>query len=900
MSKLIFIAAIAQIAVATSPLVLAADTSHYSPTAVVQAENPKLLLQQGWKLYQTEKFSQAVQVFQQAAATFKTQGDVLNQALALNYVALTYQHLGKLSPASQAITDSLTILPKNASTSKEYLSVRAQALNTQGQIQLAQGQSQKALSSWDEAATLYAKNHDSAGEVGSKINQSQALQALGLYRRAFITLTQVNQLLQQQADPTLKATGLLSLGNALRVVGILDQQNLKIRLKAKGTTEGLGSRQVLEQSLAAASQQNSPQLLAEIYLSLGNTSQALRNTDEALQYYQKAASVSDSPLTRVEAQMNQLRLLVEAGKQSDSQALVPAIQSQLATLPLSRKTIFARINFAQSLACLKQGTEAKTIAINLTCPKQQIEAKDVKANDTPEWSAIAQIVATAVEQAKQLGDQRAEAYALGTLGGVYEQTGQLSIAQKLTQQALALTESIEAPDIGYRWQWQLGRILKAQGNQPGAIAAYSKAVDNLKSLRRDLVAANRNVQFSFRDGVEPIYRELVSLLLPPAGKQPNQEDLKHARDVIESLKVAELDNFFRRACIDAKPVNIDEVDRTAAVIYPVILSNRLAVILSLPSSSPKQKQNFSLKTIDLPQNQVEDKVEELREKLETRTTPEFLKPSQDLYNWIIRPIAPELESQKIKNLVFVLDGSLGSIPMGALYDGKQYLVEKYDVVITPGLQLLNPQPLARTELRTIAGGLTEGKQDFSPLPAVKKELQGIKSTIPSTRVLLDEKFTTAAIEDAVKSLSTPVVHLATHGQFSSTSEDTFIVTHDGSVNVNELNSLLKTRETNQRGAIELLVLSACSTATGDKKAALGIAGVAVLSGARSTLASLWVVDDEATAIIMSEFYKQLKQPKTTKVEAFRRAQLTLLKDPRYQQYRHPYYWSPFVLVGNWL
>src|SRR5579883_3478917 len=128
MSKLIFIAAIAQIAVATSPLVLAADTSHYSPTAVVQAENPKLLLQQGWKLYQTEKFSQAVQVFQQAAATFKTQGDVLNQALALNYVALTYQHLGKLSPASQAITDSLTILPKNASTSKEYLSVRAQAL----------------------------------------------------------------------------------------------------------------------------------------------------------------------------------------------------------------------------------------------------------------------------------------------------------------------------------------------------------------------------------------------------------------------------------------------------------------------------------------------------------------------------------------------------------------------------------------------------------------------------------------------------------------------------------------------------------------------------------------------------------------------------------------------------
>lgn len=142
-----------------------------------------------------------------------------------------------------------------------------------------------------------------------------------------------------------------------------------------------------------------------------------------------------------------------------------------------------------------------------------------------------------------------------------------------------------------------------------------------------------------------------------------------------------------------------------------------------------------------------------------------------------------------------------------------------------------------------------------------------------------------------------MVHLATHGQFSSNAEDTFIVTHDGKVNVNELNSLLKTRESNQQGAIELLVLSACSTATGDKQAALGIAGVAIQSGARSTLASLWVVDDEATAIIMGEFYKQLQQGKTTKVEAFRRAQLTLLKG---KQYQHPYYWSPFILVGNWL
>lgn len=344
MSRLIFIAAIAQIAVATSPLVLAADTANYQPTAVVKAENATSLLQQGWNLYQAEKFSEAVPIFQQAAAAFQTQGDVVNQALALNYLALTYQQLGQLPAANKAIADSLTLLPKNGINSQE-LSVRAQALNTQGQLQLAQGQSEKALASWNEAATLYAKKRDVGGEVGSKINQAQALQALGLYRRAFITLAEVNQLLQQQPDPTLKATGLLSLGNALRTAGTLDQKNLKIRLTAKGI-DGLGSVQALQQSLAVASKLNSPQLLAKIYLSLGNTAQAQRSENpnqaqqyiaQALKYYQQAASVSDSPVTRLEAQMNLLRLSIASRQQVNYQTLVSEIQSQLATLPPSRR-----------------------------------------------------------------------------------------------------------------------------------------------------------------------------------------------------------------------------------------------------------------------------------------------------------------------------------------------------------------------------------------------------------------------------------------------------------------------------------------------------------------------------------------------------------------------------------
>ena len=939
MSKVIILT-FAQIAVVTSTFALVADAASKPQIAIeisqqLQSGNARQLLQQGLKLYQTEQLSQAVQILQQAAEAFKSQGDVLNQALALNYLALAYQQQGDLSQASKAIALSLLLLSKNERNSPESFSVRAQAFNTQGQIQLAQGQSNKALASWQQATALYSKNKDNAGQIGSQINQAQALQTLGLYRRALITLNQVNQLLQQQPDSVLKANGLLSLGNALRVVGALDQnretsinslatgQAILQRLEQKDSKtmqfSRLGSLQALEQSLQVASKLNSPELVAEIQLNLGNTAQALRNTTEnkekyttqALQYYQQAAATAVSPTTRLQAQLNQLRLSIQTGKQIPSQVSWKQIQSQLAKEAPSRKTIYARINLAQTLSCLKQKSIATQKAINLTCLSPDTEEKEAKPNDKgkgtpiltsqaseiPEWVDIAQIAKTAVDEAKNLQDKRGEAYALGTLGGIYEQTKQLAIAQTQTQEALTIAESIQAPDIGYRWQWQLGRILNAKGEKEGAIAAYTKAVDNLKSIRSDLVAINPDVQFSFRQGVEPVFRELVSLLLE--SKEPSQDNLKSARDVIESLRLAELDNYFRLACINATKVKIDEVDRTAAVIYPVILRDRLELIVSVPdASNQKAEQTLIHRTIPLGKQEVEQTVDQLRQKLETRSTNEFKLISQKVYNWIIAPIASELANRKVENLVFVLDDPLGNIPMGALYDGKQYLIEKYNIALTPGLELLNPKAIARTDLRILAGGLTEASQDFPALPNVKIELDAIKSKVPNTRVLLNRQFTKNAIEDAVQSLSVPVVHLATHGQFSSKAENTFILTYSNQViNVRDLNGLLQSRESNQRGAIELLVLSACSTASGDKRAALGIAGVAVRSGARSTLASLWSVDDEGTSIIMREFYSQLKQRNITKAQAIRSAQINMLKNPLYE---HPYYWAPYVLVGNWL
>ncbi len=808
------------------------------------------LLQQGRSLYQAGKFAAAAAVWERTLQISASQPDRLEQAKVSNYLALAYQQLGQRERAAGAIANCLRLLQGATSPTAQLL--LAQALNHQGSLQLAQGDAEAALASWKQAETSYTGAGNEAGRIGSLINQAQAQQALGFYLQARQTLAGVEQALRQQTDRQLQVTGWRSLGNVLRLIGELDN-----------------SRQVLERGLAIARQQPAGDLaeLAAILLSLGNTLQALQEVKTATDFYQQAVAVSPAPLIRVQAQLNYFNLLVETGQWSAAQALLPTLPLQLTDLPPGRATVYAHIHLAQSWLKLHQSHPAKSSASSLP---------------------VAQLLATAAQQAQQIGDQQAASYALGYLGSVYEQTGQMNQAKTLTQRAIILAQSSNAPDT-YLWQWQLGRILKVEGTLPAAIAAYEVALTTLKSLRSDLVAINPDIQFSFREGVEPVYREYVDLLLKG---NPSPGRLQQARVVIESLQLAELDNFFRTACLEGQIVPLEQVDQTsAAVIYPIILRDRMAVILSLPH------QPLRYYATNVAQAEVETVLRQLRQNLEKPyTSPEGRKFAQQTYDWLIRPIAGDLSQSGVQTLVFVLDGSLRNVPMAALYDGKQYLLEQYSIALTPGLQLLGPKPLRQGPLTTLALGLTESRHGFSALPNVENELQAIQAKLPS-QVLLNQAFTSTELERQIDSQPFSIVHLATHGQFSSNVAETFVLAWDKPIPVNELKTLLQTRDLKQAEAIELLVLSACQTATGDDRAALGLAGVAVEAGARSTLASLWSLDDESGARLISEFYRVLATRQVTKAEALRQAQLTLLRDP---DYRYPIHWAPYVLLGNWL
>ncbi|HEY9796236.1 MAG TPA: CHAT domain-containing protein [Leptolyngbyaceae cyanobacterium] len=754
------------------------------------------------------------------------------------------------------------------------------------------------LNSLKRAATIYKKAGNDRGVIGSSINQAAALQALGLRRQAEAELKNVEQILQKQSDPNLKATGLQSLGKAHRGVGDLKK-----------------SQEVLQKSWAVAKEFNLSKALGSALLELGNTERALGNTaiaigkeeDEkkhtqaAIEFYQQAA---DSPTIRLQAQLNLLSLLVEAGKWSEAGQLGSTIQQSLASLPPSRINIYARLNFARSLTCLQADVDTNAISCISRDRKEKLKEQlpeQSPATAPPSSQEIAQILATAVQQARSLKDRTAESYALGQLGGLYELTKQLSAAQELTQQALFLAQEIQSPDVRYEWEWQLGRLLEKQGNRKKAIAAYEEAVRTLKSVRSDLLTINSDVRFSFRDNVEPIHRKLVDLLLKTEGNsEPSQENLKQAIEVIDSLQLAELENFL--SCNLSKTVqlslDVDKVDKTAAFIYPIILEDRLEVISKLPGQPLKHYATAVKRTeVEKTANEVRSNI--LRMRIFSKAA---LEKATQIYGWLIEPLEQDLEnSSEVKTLVFVLDGVLRNIPMSVLYDGKrkEYLMQKpYALALVPGLQLFDLRPLQRERLKVLTVGVSEQREvegrKFDEIPNVVKELQQIGNLVPSES-LLNPQFTEANLQQQINSGSFSVVHITTHGNFSSDPEQTFILAYNQLLKSNELKDILRTNNQSSSSIVELLVLSACDTAKGDNRATLGLAGIAVQAGARSTVSTLWQVSDRSTAELMEQFYKELTKPELTKAQALHQAQLAL-----FEQYKAPYYWAPYVLVGNWL
>jgi CHAT domain-containing protein len=391
-----------------------------------------------------------------------------------------------------------------------------------------------------------------------------------------------------------------------------------------------------------------------------------------------------------------------------------------------------------------------------------------------------------------------------------------------------------------------------------------------------------------------LFFELADLFLRRAALM-NETDatpfLQAARDAIETYKAAELRDYFRDDCVDqlhARLTKLEQVSASTVIIYPIIFSDRTELLVSFP-------QGLKRFSVPVPASVLTAEVRAFRRMLEKRTTREYLPHAQRLYDWLIRPLEEDLGKLAVDTLVFVPDGSLRTVPMAALHDGKRFLIARYAVATTPGLDLTDPQPINRAKVLLLSSGLTKAVQGFPPLPHVADEISHIHALFGGEQ-LLDKEFITSRLEGELKDGRYSILHIATHGRFATEVSKSFLLTFDDKLTVTHLEQLVGFFRFRQ-DPLELLTLSACQTGIGDDRAALGLAGIAVKAGARSALATLWFINDEASSELVAEFYQQLHQPAMSKARALQLAQLKLLSD---RVYEHPAYWSAFLLLNNWL
>lgn len=296
----------------------------------------------------------------------------------------------------------------------------------------------------------------------------------------------------------------------------------------------------------------------------------------------------------------------------------------------------------------------------------------------------------------------------------------------------------------------------------------------------------------------------------------------------------------------------------------------------------------------------------------------YQPPAQQLYRWLLAPLEPQLNLHGIHHLAWILDAGLRSLPLAALHDGKGHIIERYSVGLMPSLSLTDLSYRSLEGATVLAMGADVFTEQVN-LPAVPVEVEAIARQFTRGETLLNERFTVANFMARRQGEPFRIVHLATHGEFRpGEAGQSYIQFWDQRLGLDELQALGL-----DDPLVDLLVLSACQTALGDRQAELGFAGLAVAAGVKTALGSLWAVSDAGTLALMSEFYDQLDQV-TTKAGALRLAQLAMLQGNIYingnemitptarltlppslslghastVDFTHPYYWSAFTLIGN--
>ncbi len=777
------------------------------------------------------------------------------------------QHLRRHSPSLRrlltlpAILWALTGCWPSTSFADEALADRLRL----GYEVFQHGDYSRAAQHWQAAAEGYARDSNPRAQGHALLRLGQVYHAIGHYHKATASLDAALTLAEQTRDSRQLAMALGSLGNVRIATGQLVE-----------------AEALLQRAFDLATQSGDVALAASVANNRGNLLMTRANPGAALTAYQYSGELAQragQPSLAARAHINAAAAALQVGETTQTQALLDTAYSALTALPDSHSKAYTLNKAGLTYRDLRARW------LQVPAGREIVDALLLRAAEA--FQAAAGI-------AQRLNDPLAISYALGYLGHLYEQEHRYDEALQLTRRALLAAQRLHAPESLYQWQWQTARLLHALGRPTVALETYRHAIGTLQSIRRELSSSYGKAPTAFRTTTGRLYFEFVDLLLKRTTRLPETPqkamDLDEARQTIERFKAAELQDYFQDDCVNATEVQETPLDRftqTAVIIYPILLADRTELLVS-------SRQGLKQYTVPVTAERLERVVRHFRQALQENKERRYLRHAQRLYNWLIRPLEADLTSAPVRTLVFVPDGALRLIPMAALHDGNDFLIRKYALATTPGLALTDPKPLRQEKARPLALGLSESVQGYSALPYVTDELATLKS-LYGAKLMLDQDFLVANVEQALRTGDYGILHIASHGQFASDVSESFILTFDTKLTMDLLEKYIG-RLRYREDPLELLTLSACETALGDDRAALGLAGIAIKAGARSAVATLWRVADKAAAKLVSKFYSELQASEVSRAQALQRAQIALLDHPDYQS---PFFWSPFLLINNW-
>lgn len=714
-------------------------------------------------------------------------------------------------------------------------------------------------------ALLFSVHADAAG-FEETLDAAAAQRRAGVYHEALATLTPLLATAQPPAQQARLAAELGAVCQSMRHAHCIDGDNAA---GLPAATEAL-----LQQ--AAEADSLSPALRSASANRLGNWQGQHQRPAAATAAYRQALQLAGTvPDLALAVKLNQAQWLDAAARRQT----LTALHADISTLTASATQ-------TQLLLALAAQANAPAVAA-LPLAYQALQQ--------------------AADSARRRQDATALAESLGRLADLYQQQGRADDAVRLAEEAISHAQAGQDHALLWPVEQTLGKALHAQGRDAAAIQAYRRAVAHVEAVRTDIpVEYDAQGESDFRKQLLPLYLALSDLLLRQASAAPQaSQTLLHAtRAVVELAKQTELEDFLGDRCLlqglRERPPAPSAAH--AAVLYPILLADKLVLLLEINGE-------IRLRSVAVAREQVNQTARAFSTALREIGEP-YQADAQTLYRWLIAPIAADLQQGQIDTLITVPDGSLRSVPLAALHDGKQFLLERYALAVAPTLALLHGGARADNGKALLAGlsepGPVLDNNDRWPggdgparrdallqryrLSGVAAELHQL-GRLGEHTTLLNQQFTAADFARALSHGQHGIVHIASHGFFGHNADDTAIMAYDQLIGVNDLQRWLRHRQT----PLQLLTLSACHSVAGDDRLPLGLGGLALRAHARSAVGSLWPVHDHAALPLMTAFYQQLGNGSGT-AQALRHAQLTLLHS---SQYRHPNFWAAYLLVGDY-